>query len=107
MQRPQTKKRDRAMRTKKRRIGYDFDDFLKQEGLYEEVTAGAIKRVLTRQIAAAMKAADISKSEMARRMRTSRSQLDRLLDPANTKIRLDTLFKAARAVGRSVRLELS
>jgi predicted DNA-binding protein (UPF0251 family) len=95
------------MSTKKGRIGSDFDDFLKQEGLYEEVTAGAVKRVLTQQIAEAMKAADISKSEMARRMRTSRSQLDRLLDPANTKIRLDTLFKAARAVGRSVRLELS
>jgi predicted DNA-binding protein (UPF0251 family) len=92
---------------KKGRIGSDFDDFLKDEGLYEEVTAGAVKRVLTQQIAEAMKAADISKSEMARRMRTSRSQLDRLLDPANTKIRLDTLFKAARAVGRSVRLELS
>ena len=95
------------MRAKRGRIGSDFDDFLKQEGLYEEVTAGAVKRVLTRQITEAMKAADISKSEMARRMRTSRSQLDRLLDPANTKIRLDTLFKAARAVGRSVRLELS
>ena len=107
MQRPQTKKRARAMSVKKGRIGSDFDDFLKQEGLYEEVTAGAVKRVLTQQIAEAMKAADISKSEMARRMRTSRSQLDRLLDPANTKIRLDTLFKAARAVGRSVRLELS
>ncbi len=95
------------MSMKKGRIGSDFDDFLKDEGLYEEVTAGAVKRVLTQQIAEAMKAADISKSEMARRMRTSRSQLDRLLDPANTKIRLDTLFKAARAVGRSVRLELS
>ena len=95
------------MTTKKGRIGSDFDDFLKQEGLYEEVTAGAVKRVLTQQITEAMKAADISKSEMARRMRTSRSQLDRLLDPANTKIRLDTLFKAAHAVGRSVRLELS
>ncbi len=95
------------MSTKKGRIGSDFDDVLKDEGLYEEVTAGAVKRVLTQQIAEAMKAADISKSEMARRMRTSRSQLDRLLDPANTKIRLDTLFKAARAVGRSVRLELS
>ncbi len=95
------------MSTKKGRIGSDFDDFLKDEGLYEEVTAGAVKRVLTQQIAEAMKAGDISKSEMARRMRTSRSQLDRLLDPANTKIRLDTLFKAARAVGRSVRLELS
>ncbi len=107
MERPQTKKRDRAMSTKKGRIGADFDDFLKREGLYEEVTAGAVKRVLTQQITEAMKAADISKSEMARRMRTSRSQLDRLLDPANTKIRLDTLFKAARAAGRSVRLDLS
>ncbi len=95
------------MTARKGRIGSDFDDFLKQEGLYEEVTAGAVKRVLTQQIAEAMKAGDISKSEMARRMRTSRSQLDRLLDPANTKIRLDTLFKAARAVGRSVRLEIS
>ena len=95
------------MTARKGSIGSDFDDFLKEEGLYEEVTAGAVKRVLTQQITEAMKAGDISKSEMARRMRTSRSQLDRLLDPANTKIRLDTLFKAARAVGRSVRLELS
>ena len=95
------------MTARKGRIGSDFDDFLKEEGLYEEVTAGAVKHVLTQQITEAMKAGDISKSEMARRMRTSRSQLDRLLDPANTKIRLDTLFKAARAVGRSVRLELS
>ncbi len=93
--------------TRKERLGSSFDDFLKDEGIYEEVTAGAIKRVLTRQIAEAMKAGEISKSEMARRMNTSRSQLDRLLDPDNTKIRLDTLYKAARAVGRTVRLELS
>ena len=93
--------------TRKGRLGSSFDDFLKDGGIYEEVTAGAIKRVLTRQIAEAMKAGEISKSEMARRMNTSRSQLDRLLDPDNTKIRLDTLFKAARAVGRTVRLELS
>ena len=53
-----------------------------------------------------MKAGKISKSEMARRMQTSRSQLDRLLDPANTRIQLATLNKAARAVGRSVRLEI-
>ena len=95
------------MTARKGRIGSDFDDFLKGEGLYEEVTAGGIKRVLTQQIFEAMKAGDISKSEMARRMNTSRSQLDRLLDPANTRIQLDTLFKAARAVGRSVRLEIS
>ena len=95
------------MTAKKGRLGSDFDDFLKDEGLYEEVTAGAIKRVLTQQISEAMKAGDISKSEMARRMDTSRSQLDRLLDPTNTRIQLDTLFKAARAVGRNVRLEIS
>lgn len=95
------------MTVNKGRVGSDFDDFLKDEGLYEEVTAGAIKRILTQQISEAMKAGDISKSEMARRMHTSRSQLDRLLDPANTRIQLDTLFKAARAVGRSVRLEIS
>jgi predicted XRE-type DNA-binding protein len=95
------------MTAKKGRVGSDFDDFLKDAGLYEEVTAGAIKRVLTQQIAEAMKAGDISKSEMARRMETSRSQLDRLLDPTNTRIQLDTLFKAARAVGRSVRLEIT
>ena len=53
-----------------------------------------------------MDAGKISKSEMARRMKTSRSQLDRLLDPDNTRIQLDTLYKAARAVGRHVRLEL-
>ena len=97
---------NRAMTAKKGRIGSDFDEFLKGEGLYEEVTDGAVKRVLTQQITEAMKAADISKSEMARRMNTSRSQLDRLLDPANTRIQLDTLFKAARAVGRSVHLEI-
>lgn len=90
----------------KGRIGSSFDEFLKEKGIYEDVTAGAVKRLLTRQITDAMKASKISKSEMARRMKTSRSQLDRLLDPGNTKIQLDTLYKAARAVGRNVRLEL-
>ena len=94
------------MTERKGRIGSSFDEFLKEDGLYEEVTAGAIKRVLTRQIAEAMVAGGISKTEMARRMRTSRSQLDRLLDPDNTKIQLDTLYKAASAVGRRVHLEL-
>ncbi len=94
------------MMAQKGRIGSAFDDFLKEEGIYEEVTAGAVKRLLTRQITDAMDAGKISKSEMARRMKTSRSQLDRLLDPDNTRIQLDTLYKAARAVGRHVRLEL-
>ena len=94
------------MTRKKGRIGSSFDDFLKEEGLYEEVTAGAIKQVLARQLRQAMKEQRITKLDMARRMRTSRSQLDRLLDPDNTRVQLDTLYKAATAVGRMVRLEL-
>lgn len=91
---------------RKGRIGSSFDDFLKQDGIYEEVTATAIKRLLTRQIQTAMEDSAITKSEMARRMNTSRSQLDRLLDPDNTRIQLETLYRAAEAVGCQVRLEL-
>ncbi len=94
------------MMSEKGRIGSSFDDFLKEEGIYEDVTAGAVKRLLARQIEEAMRADAVTKSEMARRMKTSRSQLDRLLDPENTRIQLDTLYKAARAIGRDIRLEL-
>lgn len=90
----------------KGRIGSSFDDFLEEEGIHEEVTAAAIKRVVARQIEEAMSAGAITKSEMARRMNTSRTQLRRLLDPRNTRIQLDTLYKAARAIDRKVRLEL-
>jgi len=62
-------------------IGSSFDDFLKEEGLYEEVTASAIKRVLARQLDALMEEQGLTKSELARRMKTSRAQLDRLLIP--------------------------
>lgn len=95
------------MTARKGPIGSSFEDFLREDGLHEEVTAAAIKRVLARQILDAMAAARISKSEMARRMKTSRSQLDRLLDPENTKIQLDTLYRAANAVGKTVHLEIS
>ena len=91
---------------RKKYIGSEFDSWLREEGLYEETTAGAIKRVLARQVEAAMKEQQISKTEMARRMDTSRSQLDRLLDPANESVTLVTLQKAAAAVGRRVRLDL-
>ena len=94
------------MNKRKARVGSSFDDFLKEEGLLEEVTAGAVKKVLALQLRQAMKEQRITKVAMARRMRTSRSQLDRLLDPANTRVQLDTLYKAASAVGRMVRLEL-
>jgi len=91
---------------KKGSIGSSFDDFLQEEGIYEEVQATAIKRVLSWQLQQAMESAHISKAEMARRMHTSRSHLDRLLDPDNERIQLDTLMKAASAVGKRVRIEL-
>ena len=87
-------------------IGSDFDDFLKEEGVYAATQAVAIKRVLAWQIGQAMKDSHISKAEMARRMDTSRSQLDRLLDPDSDSVTLETLTRAARAVGRRVRVEL-
>lgn len=88
-------------------IGSSFDDFLKEEGLHEEATAHAIKRVLAWQIEQAMTEQGLSKSEMAKRMKTSRTQLDRLLDPENDKVQLDTVQRAARAVGRTLHLELA
>ena len=91
---------------KKGTLGSSFDDFLKEEGILEEVEAAAVKRVLAWQLLQAMEEENISKSEMARRMHTSRSHLDRLLDPDNERIQLDTLMKAAAAVGKRVRVEL-
>lgn len=91
---------------KKGSIGSSFDEFLREEGLYEAVTATAIKRAITRRLESIMEERAISKSEMARRMKTSRSQLDRLLDPENTHIQLETLYRAASAIGRQVRLEI-
>lgn len=89
------------------RTGSRFDDFLKQEGIYDEVQARALKRALAEQIAESMKAASLTKSAMASKMSTSRSQLDRVLDPDNLSIQLDTLIKAARAVGKAVEIKIS
>ena len=91
---------------KKGRIGSSFDDFLKQDGIYEEVTARAIKRVIARQLDALMQDQGLTKSNLAKRMRTSRAQLDRLLDPDNESVTLGTLTRAAQAVGRQLRMEL-
>ena len=87
-------------------IGTSFDDFLKEEGIIEEVKAVAIKRTIALQIEYEMQNQQITKSEMARRMKTSASQLARLLDPENDRVQLDTLIKAASAVGRSLTVEL-
>lgn len=86
--------------------GSSFDDWLKEEGIYEEVSAAAIKRVVARQIERAMNEGHLTKAEVARRMRTSRASLDRLLDARNGSVTLNTLYRAAAAVGRQVRLEL-
>jgi antitoxin HicB len=91
---------------KKKNIGSSFDSWLREEGIYEEATAGAIKRILAQQVAAAMKERHLSKAEMARRMQTSRAALDRLLDPDYDAVTLSTLRKAATAVGRELRVEL-
>lgn len=86
--------------------GASVDDWLKEEGIFEEVTSKAIKEVIAWQLAEVMKAQAITKTEMARRMKTSRFQLDRVLDPANAGVSLDTLSRAATAIGRKIRLEL-
>jgi len=91
---------------KKVSIGSKFDDFLKEEGTYEEVQSIAIKRVLAWQIEEAMKEKHLAKTKMAERMDTSRSQLDRLLDPNNDSLTLSTLARASKVLGRQVRLEL-
>ncbi len=87
-------------------IGSNFDDFLVDEGLLEEVEAVAVKRVLAIQIKEMMKAQNISKAEMARRMKTSRAALERLLDPENRSVTLNTMDKAARSLGKRIRLTL-
>ena len=83
-----------------------LDDFLMEQGKLEEFEAVAIKEVLAGQIAEAMRAQNLSRKRLAERMKTSRSQISRLLDPKNGNVTLSTLQRAARIVGRTLRLEL-
>jgi antitoxin HicB len=82
--------------------GSSFDSFLDQEGIREEVEAVAIKRVLAWQLEQAMQEQQKTKQAMAKQLHTSRSQLDRLLDPLNVSVTLDTITRAARALGKRV-----
>jgi antitoxin HicB len=82
--------------------GSTFDSFLEQEGIREEVEAVAIKRVLAWQLSQAMQEQQKTKQAMAKQLHTSRSQLDRLLDPKNVSVTLDTISRAARALGKRV-----
>ena len=86
-------------------MGSSIDDFLKSEGIFEEAQAEAIKEVVAWQLAEAMKEQKISKNKMATLMKTSRTQVDRLLDP-NNDITLSSLQRAAAMVGRRVSIEL-
>ena len=88
-------------------IGSSFDDFLTEEGLLEEAEAVAVKRVLAFQIKELMESQNLSKAEMARRMQTSRAALERLLDPENRSVTLNTMDKAARSLGKRLRLTLA
>jgi len=90
----------------KRNVGSDFDRFLKEEGLLEEATAVAVKRYIAFQLAQRMTESNLSKAEMARRMETSRSALDRLLDPENSSVTLQTLQSAVEALGGRLRIEI-
>jgi predicted XRE-type DNA-binding protein len=87
-------------------IGSSLEDFLQEEGRLEEARQIAAKRVLSWQLRKAMEDLHLNKVEMAQRMQTSRSQLDRLLDPNNDKVQLDALNRAAAIVGKRLRLEL-
>ena len=87
-------------------IGSSLDDFLLEEGLYEEANVAAIKRVLVWQIEQLMQEQGLSKTAMAKRMNTSRAALNRLLDPENASVTLHTLERAAQSVGKHLRLEL-
>ena len=89
-----------------RHLGSTLEGFLDEEGILEEVDALAQKRVIVWQIEQAMENQGVTKIEMAERMHTSRTQIDRLLDPDNNKVQLDTLQRAANAVGCALKLEL-
>lgn len=87
-------------------IGSTFESWLDEHGIREDVTAAAIKAVIAHQLTAEMKARRLTKTAMAERMNTSRAQLDRLLDPDNAGVTLETLQRAARVLGRQIKLEL-
>lgn len=87
-------------------VGSDFDDFLREEKIFDEAQAIAVKRVLAYQLEQSMKKSCLTKSAMAKRMGTTRAQLDRLLNPENPSTTLTTVVKAAGALGKRVKISL-
>ncbi len=88
-------------------IGSSFDSYLEEEGILQEVEQAAVKRVLAMQIRELMEEQKLSKAEMARRMSTSRASLNRLLDPCNESVTLQTMDRAAKVLGKQLRLTLA
>jgi len=103
---PSGKRKLAAVRKKIVNHGSSFEDFLEEEGILDEVDEAAVKRVLAWQIEQEMAAKRIGKSELARRMETSRTQVDRLLDPKNTGVSLHTMHKAASVLGKRLQIVL-
>jgi len=91
---------------KNKSIGSSFDDFLEEEGIAEDVKSGAVKKLIAFQLQDALDREHMSKTELAARLHTSRAALDRLLDPENDSVTLQTLKRAAAVLGRKIRLEL-
>ena len=91
----------------KKNIGSSFDDFLKEDAMLEDATAVALKRVIAWQIAEEMKVQQITKTELAKRMHTSRAALNRLLDEADPSLTLTTLASAAAALGKKVNIQFA
>ena len=94
------------MTKKNPHIGSTFESWLDEQKIRQEVTGAAVKAVISLQLAEAMKQRGITKTAMAEQMQTSRAQLDRLLDPDNGGVTLETLQRAAKIVGRELRLQL-
>lgn len=92
--------------SKKNHRGSDFRDFLNEEGILGEVETRALKQAMSLQFSRLLEKESLTKAEMATRMKTSRAAVDRLLDANNTSVTLSTLGKAARALGRKVKIEL-
>lgn len=88
-------------------IGSNFDDFLEEEGILEETSAVAVKRVIAWQLAQEMQAQNLTKTALAEKMKTSRASLNRLLDADDTSLTLTTLISAANALGKSFHFELN
>jgi len=87
-------------------LGSNFDDFLAEEGILSDVEAVAVKRVIAYQISQLMQEQNLTKIEMSRRLNTSRASLDRLLDPTNTSVTLQTMEKASKVLGRKLQIKL-